>query len=187
MDHGDCPSEGYTTVDWGDHFSDTDADIECDGGGFTLTDTHTYDAPGHYLIQIEYGDLDSVTDEYAEISNNDSGLTVTGPPVISGNAVEGQTLNATKGMWSGDPEAYTYQWLDCDQNGDNCNDTGDSDPSYTLTADDVGDTIRVIVFASNDGGEVGQPRTRPTRSNKPGHRATRRHRSSPVPRSRATR
>ena len=152
---GDCPSEGYTTVDWGDHFSDTDADIECDGGGFTLTDTHTYDAPGHYLIQIEYGDLDSVTDEYAEISNNDSGLTVTAPPVISGNAVEGQTLNATKGMWSGDPEAYTYQWLDCDQNGDNCNDTGDSDPSYTLTADDVGDTIRVIVFASNDGGEVG--------------------------------
>ena len=64
---GDCPTDGNTTVDWGDDSSDMEADIECDGGGFTLTDTHTYAEPGHYLIQIEYGDLDTVTNEYAEI------------------------------------------------------------------------------------------------------------------------
>ncbi len=89
---GECPSGGDTTVDWGDHFSDTDADIECDGGSFTLTDTHTYAGPGRYLIQIEYGDLDSVTDEYAEIDSPADAPTNTSPPTIAGVPEEGQTL-----------------------------------------------------------------------------------------------
>ena len=155
-----CPTQGDTPVDWGDDFSDTNAQIQCQEGpddetDYTLTDTHTYAGPGHYLIQISYGDLGTTTDEYAQISGNDSGLTNTEPPVISGTAEQGQTLTTTNGMWNGGVEAYGYQWLDCDVSGQNCTDTGDSAPSYTLTADDVGDTIRVIVFASNDGGEVG--------------------------------
>ena len=96
--------------------------------------------------------------------------------MISGTAEQGQTLTTTNGMWNGDAEAYGYQWLDCDENGQNCTDTGDSAPSYTLTADDVGDTIRVIVFASNDGGEVGAISDRPTWCSSPSHRATQRHR-----------
>ena len=151
---GECPSGGDTTVDWGDHFSDTDADIECDGGSFTLTDTHTYAGPGRYLIQIEYGDLDQVTDEYAEIDSPADAPTNTSPPTIAGIPEQGQTLNAMTGDWEG-AETYHYQWLDCDENGDNCAYTGDDASAYTLTADDVGDTVRVIVSAVNDSGSVG--------------------------------
>ena len=151
---GECPSGGDTTVDWGDHFSDTNADIECDGGSFTLTDTHTYAGPGRYLIQIEYGDLDSVTDEYAEIDSPAGAPTNSSPPTISGLAQDGQILNATTGGWAG-AGTFHYQWLDCDGNGENCADTGDDASEYTPTADEVGDTIRVIVFASNDSGEIG--------------------------------
>ena len=153
----ECPSEAYATVDWGDHFSDANAQIQCDGGDYALTDTHTYVAPGQYLIQIEYGDIDVTTDEYAEISSNDGAPTNTSPPTISGAAVQGQTLNATPGIWEGAGPSYHYQWLDCDEDGENCTDTetGDDDSSYTLTADDVGDTIRVIVTAANDSGAVG--------------------------------
>ena len=71
--------------------------------------------------------------------------------------MQGQTLNATNGIWEGAGPSYHYQWLNCDENGENCTDTetGDDDSSYTLTADDVGDTIRVIVTAANDSGAVG--------------------------------
>jgi hypothetical protein len=78
---GDCPTAANTTVDWGDGTSDTDAQIECNqDGSFTLTDTHTYASPGHYLIQIEYGDLDATSDEYAAISAPNSPPPSSPPP-----------------------------------------------------------------------------------------------------------
>ena len=104
---GDCPSGGDTTVDWGDHFSDTNADIECDGGSFTLTDTHTYAGPGRYLIQIEYGDLDSVTDEYAEIDSPEAATSpapnspppaTPSPPTVATTA---PTVSVTSAGFSG--------------------------------------------------------------------------------------
>ncbi len=154
----DCPSASDTTVDWGDDSSDNSAQIQCSGGGedetqFTLTDTHTYTSPGHYLIQIEYGDLDATTDEYAEISPS-GGITNTGLPVISGLAQQGETLNTTNGSWNGGPDVYHYQWLDCDQNGGDCSDTGDDVSSYTLTGSDVGHTIEVTVTAANDSSQA---------------------------------
>src|SRR5918994_641506 len=43
----------------------------------------------------------------------------TRPPTISGTPQEGQTLTANRGSWSGgQPQAYAYQWLRCDQRGD---------------------------------------------------------------------
>ena len=160
---GDCPSAQATTVDWGDGSSDSNAQIQCQEGSedetdYTLTDTHTYASTGHYLIQIEYGDLDSITDEYAQIVPD---VTNAGLPMISGAAQQGQTLTTTNGGWNGGPTSFDYQWLDCDPNGQNCADTGDDAPSYALTADDVGDTIEVTVTASNGGGE-GQATSNPT-------------------------
>ena len=62
-------------------------------------------------------------------------------------------------MWSNNPITYTYQWEDCDLSGQSCsaisNATGQT---YTLTATDVGHTIRVQELASNSGG-AGQPAT----------------------------
>ena len=52
-----------------------------------------------------------------------------------------------------DPIDYAYQWRRCDANGENCNDiTGADAGTYTLTAADVDNTIRVKVTATNAGG-----------------------------------
>ena len=78
----------------------------------------------------------------------------TGLPLINGNPQQGQTLTATNGKWDGGPTTFDYQWQDCDQNGQNCTDTGDDVTTYTLTSDDVGSAIEVTVTATNDGGRV---------------------------------
>lgn len=79
----------------------------------------------------------------------------TSAPTISGTATQGQTLTASRGSWSGSPTSYAYQWRDCDTAGNNCSDiSGATGSSYTLTANDVGNTIRVVVTATNAGGST---------------------------------
>lgn len=75
-------------------------------------------------------------------------------PSISGTPREGETLSANPGTWSGDqPISFGYQWLRCDANGGNCTAIGGATGrSYTLTAADVGRSIRVRVTARNSGG-----------------------------------
>ncbi len=74
-------------------------------------------------------------------------------PAISGSTVENQTLTTTSGSWSGSPTAYIYSWHDCDSSGANCTTiSGASSSRYTLTASDVGHTIRSAVVASNSTG-----------------------------------
>jgi hypothetical protein len=75
-------------------------------------------------------------------------------PSISGTERDTQTLTADRGTWTGTPQlTYTYRWIRCDAQGDNCNDiAGATDPTYTLTPDDVDRTIRVRVTATNQGG-----------------------------------
>ena len=82
-----------------------------------------------------------------------SAPTNTGAPTISGTATQGQTLTAAKGTWTSSPTSYAYQWRDCDTSGANCTSIfGATATTYTLTANDVGDTVRVIVTATNAGG-----------------------------------
>ena len=77
----------------------------------------------------------------------------TTPPAVGGSAVEGQTLSATTGSWSGSPTSFTYQWEDCNTSGEACaNITGAGASTYKLTSADVGHTLRVVVTATNSGG-----------------------------------
>jgi hypothetical protein len=79
--------------------------------------------------------------------------TNTGPPGVSGSAVEGETLSASSGTWTGSPTSYAYQWQDCNALGEGClSVSGAMASSYTLAASDVGSTVRVVVSASNAGG-----------------------------------
>jgi large repetitive protein len=72
-------------------------------------------------------------------------------PVISGSATQGQTLSTSNGSWTGSPTSYGYQWQDC--SGGGCaNISGATGSSYTLQSSDVGDTIDVVVKATNAGG-----------------------------------
>ncbi len=74
-------------------------------------------------------------------------------PTISGTTTEGDTLTATNGTWENNPTGYKYQWQDCNATGGNClNIAGANANAHKLTAADVGDTLRIVVTATNEGG-----------------------------------
>jgi hypothetical protein len=76
-------------------------------------------------------------------------------PAVSGTATEGEALTATVGAWSASPASYSYQWQDCDVLGESCTEVaGANAVSYTLGANDVGHTVRVVVTATNAGGST---------------------------------
>lgn len=78
----------------------------------------------------------------------------TSVPTISGTAQDGQTLAATAGAWSNSPTSFTYQWLRCDQNGNNCvNISGATSSTYRATSADVNRRLRVAVTAKNASGQ----------------------------------
>jgi DNA-binding beta-propeller fold protein YncE len=77
----------------------------------------------------------------------------TTPPSISGTPTVGETLTASTGSWSSDPTGYSYQWEDCDSTGANCTlISGATSSTYALTGTDLGQTVEVVVTASNGGG-----------------------------------
>jgi hypothetical protein len=79
----------------------------------------------------------------------------TRPPTISGTAQEGKTLIADRGTWTGSPTKYDYSWRRCDPNGESCDSIGSAHgTSYTLSASDIGKTIRLRVRATNAAGST---------------------------------
>lgn len=87
-------------------------------------------------------------------SGSAAGPTNTALPTITGVLQANQTLTASTGTWSGTaPITYAYQWRSCDSGGNNCADIfGATASTYTLGATDVGNTVRVVVTATNGGG-----------------------------------
>src|SRR5581483_9953958 len=68
-------------------------------------------------------------------------------PTSSGVAQSGATLTAGAAAWQNSPNTLTRQWWRCDVDGSGCYAIPDAtDPSYVLTDDDVGSTIRVSEF-----------------------------------------
>ena len=72
-------------------------------------------------------------------------------PSIAGSPVQGQTLSASPGVWSGAPApGYAFQWERCDAYGEACSDiAGATGVTYQLGAVDVGATVQVRVVATN--------------------------------------
>jgi hypothetical protein len=74
-------------------------------------------------------------------------------PTIEGSLVVGKTIRAGNGCWSNHPTRFAYQWLRCDEKGANCvrisRATG---AAYELKSVDAGNTIVVLVTASNADG-----------------------------------
>lgn len=77
---------------------------------------------------------------------------VVSAPSISGDATVGSLLTADPGTWSDPAATFTYDWLRCDGNGGCTPIDGAIDPTYTLTADELGHSVRVEVTAANAGG-----------------------------------
>lgn len=85
----------------------------------------------------------------------------TGQPSILGTAIEGNTLTATNGTWSGStPMTFAYRWRRCPKDGgapdaSNCGVIPDATKSaYQVRAADVGFRLRVRVTASNADGSA---------------------------------
>jgi hypothetical protein len=69
-------------------------------------------------------------------------------PSVSGTPVEGGTLTASDGTWSGAP-AFSRSWLRCDADGAGCTPIGgQTGATYTATAADVGRRLRVRITAT---------------------------------------
>jgi hypothetical protein len=80
--------------------------------------------------------------------------TNTTAPALSGIPKLSQTLTAADGRWSATP-AVTRQWQRCDTGGGACTAiTGATGSSYTVTATDIGRTLRVREAAVNGGGSA---------------------------------
>jgi GH25 family lysozyme M1 (1,4-beta-N-acetylmuramidase) len=74
-------------------------------------------------------------------------------PQVSGLAQVGQDLSTDVGAWSGSPTTFGYQWQRCDATGAGCVAIPAATAStYTVTPDDVGATLSVVVTATGAGG-----------------------------------
>ena len=75
------------------------------------------------------------------------------PPQIVGTAQAGQTLTSSVGTWTGSPTTFTYRWRRCNAAGTSClaipHATG---ARRTLTPDDIGTTLSLVVTATGKGG-----------------------------------
>ena len=80
--------------------------------------------------------------------------TNTSEPSISGAALLGNRLTASRGSWAGRaPITYAFQWLRCSAKGDSCVEIpGATDNQYVAVESDLGRTLRVRVSARNDAG-----------------------------------
>jgi hypothetical protein len=79
----------------------------------------------------------------------------TAVPVISGSAVQGQTLTTSRGSWSNSLGSYSFAWEDCNSSGKSCSRIGGAASNrYVLGSGDVGRTIRSVVTATNGVGST---------------------------------
>jgi hypothetical protein len=77
-------------------------------------------------------------------------------PSISGDASVGGTLTANPGSWNGTGTVtFKYQWLICGTDGNACHDiTGATSQTYQPSKNDVGNTVRVSVNATDSNGST---------------------------------
>jgi hypothetical protein len=85
-----------------------------------------------------------------------SGPVSTAPPTITGDASADGTLTASPGTWNGtQPITFKYQWLICGNDGNACHDiSGATAQTYQPTKNDVGNTVRVKVTATDSSGST---------------------------------
>jgi PKD repeat protein len=79
-------------------------------------------------------------------------------PSISGPHELGRALSADPGIWTAAGAiTYAYQWKRCNEHGESCSSISDAtDPTYTPTGSDIGDTIEVAVTAIATPGSSGE-------------------------------
>jgi len=78
-----------------------------------------------------------------------------GPPQIVGKAQAGQMLTTSVGTWTGSPKKFAYRWRRCNAAGTSCIAIPRAiQPGYTLTPDDIGSTLSLVVTGTGAGGST---------------------------------
>ena len=139
----------------------------CDGSGASCADLTGATSSSYALTDADIGttlriSVTAVNATGSTVATSDSTAVVrpappanTALPVISGTAMNGRTLAATDGVWTGDPTSYGRQWRRCDSAGGACADiAGATGSGYLLTGADVGRTLRIVITATGAGGSA---------------------------------
>ena len=119
----------------------------------TSSDAVRYTTAGRLALEFKTSTLDDFGGGTLGVQSPPSNSS---PPTISGSLVDGQTLTASPGNWTGSPApTFSYQWQRCDSSGLNCVDHRRDVVHYQLVTADVGSTIVVAVTGSNGSGTAG--------------------------------
>jgi GH25 family lysozyme M1 (1,4-beta-N-acetylmuramidase) len=77
------------------------------------------------------------------------------PPQILGMTQDGQVLASSVGTWTGAPAKFTYRWRRCNASGTSCLAIPHAvGTRRTLTPDDIGSTLSLVVTATGKGGSA---------------------------------
>jgi hypothetical protein len=145
--------------------------LRCNGGGNACSNvangtqkTYTLvaaDAGRTIRVRVTATNADGSTaaesDKTAQITpaGATAGPKNTAPPTIAGTAKVGQTLTAAEGTWSGNPDAFVFQWQRCNADVATCtNVTGATSKVYVVRLADLGFRLRVVVTARNSKGSA---------------------------------
>jgi RHS repeat-associated protein len=102
--------------------------------------------PGRLLSVTRASASHSVAEASAPVNSSEPTTSTTSPVV-------GTELSVSTGQWTNNPFAYTYQWLDCGVDGNECKTIpGATNQSYRPAMSDVGHTLKAEVHALNGGG-----------------------------------
>lgn len=117
------------------------------------------DDVGHTMVvQVTAANTDgkaTATSKPSPIVSDNAAPRNTVRPSITGAAQVGETLQVSKGTWTGGVRSYTYQWDKCDANGNNCVAlSGATASRYGVLTADVGSTLRADVTAVNAAGST---------------------------------
>ncbi len=115
------------------------------------------------------GLVPSTTYHYRLVAQNSAGTTYgydytaatlgplpgnTTPPLILGNAIQGQVLGVSLGAWTGTIASWAFQWQRSADGSTWTNIIGATNMNYVLAAADIGQKVRVIVTATNPSGSA---------------------------------
>jgi hypothetical protein len=110
---------------------------------------------GHTLrVRVSASEVEGAVSELSTVT---APVAETGAPLpevapsIAGTGLVGNTLTASAGDWSSaEAIAYSYQWVRCDEENEACTPiSAATEDSYTLSEEDAGFAVRVLVDASN--------------------------------------
>jgi large repetitive protein len=144
----------------------------CDSTGANCTDITSATGSTYTLVGIDAGStirvsVTATSSQGSASAASNATASIVGPPAnltgssLSGTAAVGQTLTASAGTWAGNPTpALSYQWWRCDNTGANCASISTATAqTYTLGSSDLGQTVLVVVTASNTLGSASSTST----------------------------